>query len=357
MDGIVVAVNLLAGVLALSAVYFRTSVVETSIALVLVQTLFLWWRRSHSVVVLLLVVITNVIGWALGPPHEFASSALAFAVYAVSVYDRTAVRIWVAGAAIVIIVTAVASLLFGSFTISRALIPAGAVSLVAWVIGDYIRSRRQFFADIVARHRQEREQAAEEERLRIARELHDVVAHNVSVIAIQAGAARVSGNNNKEALQAIETTARDTLAELNHLLGALRKESDAPLSPQPGLDQAEALLKPAREAGLEASLKVSGEPQPLPTALDLSAYRILQEAITNVLKHAQATRVEVGIAFEPDAVVLTVMDNGVGSRENAAASTGHGLIGMRERVELFNGELAASSPSLGGFMVRAKLKT
>ena len=357
MDGLIVAFNVLIGFAAISATYFRSSRIETYMAFGLFQALLLWWRRSHPVVVLLLIVITDVIGAALTPSREVASPALAFAVYAVSVYDRTAMRIWVAGAAIVIIVTAVASLLFGDFTISRALIPASAVSLVAWVIGDYIRSRRQFFADIVARHRQEREQAAEEERLRIARELHDVVAHNVSVMAIQAGAARVSGNNSKEALQSIETTARDTLAELNHLLGALRKESDAPLSPQPGLDQAEALLKPARDAGLEASLKVSGEPRPLPAALDLSAYRILQEAITNVLKHAQATRIEVGIAFEPDAVVLTVMDNGVGARENAAASTGHGLIGMRERVELFNGELAASSSSLGGFMVRAKLKT
>jgi signal transduction histidine kinase len=357
MDGIVVAVNLLAGVLALSAAYLRSSVVETSIALVLIQALFLWWRRSHPVVVLLLVVITNVIGWAVGPSHEFASPALAFAVYAVSVYDRTPARMWVAGTVIVIIVAAVASLLLGDSAISRALIPAGATSLVAWVIGDYIRSRRQFFGELVARHQQAREQATEEERLRIARELHDVVAHNVSVMAIQAGAARVSGNSSKEALQSIETTARDTLAELNHLLGVLRKDSDAPLSPQPGLDQAEALIKTARDAGLEASLKVTGAPRPLPAALDLSAYRILQEAITNVLKHAHATRVEMMIVYQPDGVVLTVSDNGMGAVRPAGASTGHGLIGMRERVELFNGELASGSSSLGGYHVRAKLRT
>lgn len=357
MDGLVVAFNLLLGIGALSAAYFRNSVVETYIALGLVQALLLWWRRSHPVVVLLLILIMDVIGVALTPSREFASPALAFAVYAVSVYDRTVVRMWVAGAAIAIIVAAVASLVFGEFAISRALIPAGAISLVAWVIGDYIRSRRQFFADLVARHRQEREQAAEEERLRIARELHDVVAHNVSAMAIQAGAARVSGNSSKEALQSIETTARDTLAELNHLLGVLRKESDAPLSPQPGLDQAEALLEPAREAGLEASLKVTGERRPLPAALDLSAHRILQEAITNVLKHAHATRVEVTIVYERDAVLLTVSDNGIGAPEPTGASTGHGLIGMRERVELFNGELGAGSSSLGGYIVRAKLRT
>jgi signal transduction histidine kinase len=264
---------------------------------------------------------------------------------------------WVAGVSIAIIVAAVASLLFGDYAISRALIPAGAISLVAWVIGDYMRSRRQFFAELVARHKQARDQAAEDERLRIARELHDVVAHNVSVIAIQAGAARVSGNSSKEALQSIETTARDTLAELNHLLGVLRKDSDAPLSPQPGLDQAEALIKTARDAGLEASLKVTGTPRPLPAALDLSAYRILQEAITNVLKHAQATRVEVTVVYQPDGVVLAVSDNGMGAVKPAGASTGHGLIGMRERVDLFNGELTSGSSSLGGYLVRAKLKT
>ena len=357
MDGFVVTFNLLIGVGAMSATYFRSSVIETYMAVGLFQALLLWWRRSHPAIVLLLIVITDVVGAALTPSREFASPALAFAVYAVSVYDRTALRIWVAGASIAVVVAAVASLLFGDFAISRALIPAGAISLVTWVIGDYIRSRRQFFADIVARHRQEREQAAEEERLRIARELHDVVAHNVSVMAIQAGAARVSGNKSPEALQSIESTARDTLAELNHLLGVLRKNSDAPLSPQPGLDQAEALLKPAREAGLEASLKVSGERRALPAALDLSAYRILQEAITNVLKHAHATRLEVTVVYEPDAVLLTVMDNGIGAKETAGASTGHGLIGMRERVELFNGELAAGSSSLGGYIIRAKLPT
>jgi signal transduction histidine kinase len=357
MDGLVVAFNLLLGVGVIAANYVRSGAFEAYIAFGLVQALLLWWRRSHPVVVLLLILITDAIGVSFTPSREFASPALAFAVYAVSVYDRTAARMWVAGVAIAVVVAAVASVFFGDFAISRSLIPAGAISLVAWVIGDYIRSRRQFFADLVARHRQDREQAAEEERLRIARELHDVVAHNVSVIAIQAGAARVSGNSSKEALQSIETTARDTLAELNRLLGVLRKESDAPLSPQPGLDQAEALLKPARDAGLEASLKVAGERRPLPAAIDLSAYRILQEAITNVLKHAQASRVEVTIAYQPDAVLLSVSDNGIGVQQTAGASTGHGLIGMRERVELFNGELTSGSSSLGGYIVHAKLLT
>ena len=339
--------------------YFRFGSFAAGAVLVLFgEALPLWWRRKYPVAVLLVIACFEIVKWATGLSNEPSGPALVFAVYAVSVYDRTVARLIVAAAAIAIIAIAVALLVFGQFALSRILIPAGATSLVAWVIGDYMRSRRQFFIDIVARHKQERDQAAEEERLRIARELHDVVAHNVSVMAIQAGAARVSGNSSKEALQSIESTARDTLAELNRLLGVLRKQSDdAPLTPQPGLDQVEALMKTVRDAGLEATLKVTGERRPLPAALDLSAYRILQESVTNVLKHAHASRVEITVAYQPDAVLITVSDNGIGEQQTAGASTGHGLIGMRERVELFNGELASGSGSLGGYVVHAKLMT
>jgi signal transduction histidine kinase len=281
--------------------------------------------------------------------------ALIVAVHAVSVYDTTRARFVVAGAAMAVLVFAVGMLLLGRFAVYRDLVPAGALSLVAWVIGDYMRSRRQFFNELMARHRQAREQAAEEERLRIARELHDVVAHNVSVIAIQAGAARVSGSSGKEALQSIETTARDTLSELNRLLGVLRRRSEASLDPRPRLDQVDSLLEPLRSAGLEATLRTTGEMRPLPVALELSAYRIVQEAITNVLKHAQASRVEVMVDYQPEAVVLTVSDNGSGPPALVGGSTGHGLIGMRERVELFSGALHTGTSSLGGFTVRARL--
>jgi signal transduction histidine kinase len=355
---VVVGFNLAIGIGAIAGSYFRVGTFAAgAVGVVLGEALPLWWRRKYPVAVLLVIACVEIVKWATGLSNEPSGPGLVFAVYAVSVYDKTMARLIVAGAAIAIIAIAVAFLVFGQFPLSRILIPAGATSLVAWVIGDYMRSRRQFFIDMVARHKQERDQAAEEERLRIARELHDVVAHNVSLIAIQAGAARVAGNNSKEALQSIETTARDTLAELNHLLGVLRKNSDAPLSPQPGLDQVEALVNTARAAGLEASLKVTGERRSLPAALDLSAYRILQEAITNVLKHAHASRVEVTIAYQPDAVLLTVSDNGIGSTQTAGASTGHGLIGLRERVELFNGELTSGSGSLGGYIVHAKLMT
>lgn len=231
------------------------------------------------------------------------------------------------------------------------------ISIIAWIIGDYIRSRRRFLVDLVTRHQHEREQAADDERLRIARELHDVVAHNVSSIAIQAGAARVSGSSSEEALESIEEGARATLAELNRLLGVLRKSPGAPLAPQPTLAEADMLLKPARDAGLRATLKVTGEPRPLPQAVDLSAYRIVQEAVTNVLKHSGATRVEVMLDYLPDALELVVSDNGRGAASVAGASTGHGLIGMKERVDLFGGELTTGSSPLGGFTVKARLPT
>ncbi len=355
-DSLVVAFTVVTGLIVIPFLPYRSTIWVT-IAVVAVQGIALWWRRSRPFVVLAIIAISIVVEWTVAPERELSSPALAFAVYAESVYDRSPARLWVGSIAIVITVAAVLGLLLGQFSIVRGIIPGGAISLVAWVIGDYIKSRREFFTELMIRNRQAREHAAEDERLRIARELHDVVAHNVSVMAIQAGAARVSGNNSKDALQSIETTARDTLAELNHLLGALRKDSDAPLSPQPGLDQAETILKSARQAGLEASLKVTGERRPLPTALDLSAYRILQEAMTNVLKHSQATRVEVGVEYQPDGVLLTISDNGIGVQQTAGASTGHGLIGMRERVDLFHGELAAGSGSLGGYVVRAKLRT
>src|SRR5262249_32754882 len=154
----------------------------------------------------------------------------------------------------------------------------------------------------------------------------------------------------QEALQSIEVTARDTLSELNRLLGVLRHRAAGPdLAPQPGLAQVETLLKPLRDAGIDATLKVSGARRELPAALDLSAFRIVQEALTNVLKHAQATRVEVSVDYSAEALTLVIADNGAGSPAPAAAATGHGLIGMRERADLFGGELNTGSSSLGGF--------
>jgi signal transduction histidine kinase len=360
----VVAFNLVAGGVSLVRSSYSNSVLAVIVILVAIQALALWWRRRHPLAALVVIVCAGLASFVISPEREPSGTALVFAVYAVSVYDGMRARLWVAGAAIAIILAAVVLLLLGDLSTARNLIPTGGLSLVAWVIGDYIRGRRDFLIELITRHSQEsdalRRQAVDEERLRIARELHDVVAHNVSVMAIQAGAARVAINadgDNRKALQSIETTARDTLAELNRLLGVLRKEPGQPaMSPQPGLEQIDALLKTAQDAGLNVDLKMTGAPQPLPAALDLTAYRIVQEAITNALKHAHASRLEVRVAYLPDALELTVRDNGEGVSEEAVkASTGHGLIGMRERVAVFGGLLEAGSSDLGGFIVRSRL--
>ena len=355
-DALVVGFNLLAGTGSVVGAAFRDgpAVAIGTAAAVVVEAGALWWRRRFPLAVLLVIIAADVATIAFSPSREPPSIATAFAVYAVSVYSPQRVRLAVAGATIALIVAAVAALILGYLPATRTLVPAAAFSLISWVIGDYMRSRRRFFAELVERHRNEREQAAEEERLRIARELHDVVAHNVSVMAIQAGAARVSGSSSAEALESIEKGARDTLAELNKLLGVLRKSPGAAeRTPQPTLDEVDALLKPARDAGLEATFKVTGDRRPVSAAVDMSAYRIIQEAITNVLKHANASRVEVVIDYRPDALALTISDNGTGRQ--SGGSNGHGLIGMRERVALFGGDLSTGSSSLGGFIVRATL--
>ncbi|HLZ94608.1 MAG TPA: histidine kinase [Candidatus Dormibacteraeota bacterium] len=351
-----VGFNLLAGGLSLLGSVNRGSVIAVSLVLVVISGAALWWRRRHSSRVLLVVLVAAIAAFAVNPERDPSSPALAFAVYAVSVYDQSRLRLWVAVASIAVVAGAVALLSVGDLEAARKLVPAGATSLVAWVIGDYVRSRRQTFRELLERGQQARRQAVEEERLRIARELHDVVAHNVSVIAIQAGAARVSGSSSAEALRSIEDSARATLAELNRLVGILRRGPGGPeLGPQPTLDGVESVLKPARDAGLDVTLKVSGERRELPAAVDLSAFRIVQESITNVLKHASATRVEIHLDYRPDALDIAVSDNGRGAPAMAGSSTGHGLIGMRERVEVFDGELTTGTSPLGGFNVHARL--
>ena len=348
-------VTLVIGSLATVGSYFRSPFLGILLVLAVVQSVALYWRRSRPTAVLVATVVPILIAVPLTPDNNFAGPGLIFASYAASAYGPRNIRLGLVVIALALVLTGVGLLLINEFRITRSVLPAGVTTLVAWVAGDYIRSRREAFRDMMAQHEQERAQAAEDERLRIARELHDVVAHNVSLMAIQAGAARVSGTAAPEALQSIETTARDTLSELGRLLGVLRKQPDAPLAPQPGLGQVDGLLKAVRDAGVEATLRVSGDARQLPAALDLSAYRIVQEAITNVLKHAGASRVEVSVERSPSKLVIAISDNGSGTAEKDLHATGHGLIGMKERVDLFGGELTTGASSLGGFTVRATL--
>lgn len=196
------------------------------------------------------------------------------------------------------------------------------------------------------------------ERARIARELHDVVAHSVSVMTVQAGAARLQLPDHPERavppLLAVEETGRQALAELGRLLGVLREESGRVLAPQPRLTDLPALAEGVRQAGLRVDVTVEGRTRPLPAGVDLAAYRIVQEALTNTLKHAGPVHADVVVRYEPDALRLEITDDGK-VPPAADDGSGHGLPGMRERVNLYGGQLQAGPNPRGGFSVSARL--
>jgi signal transduction histidine kinase len=242
------------------------------------------------------------------------------------------------------------------------------VLTVAFLAGENLRARRARWSALeernlrLEREREERaRQAVEEERMRIARELHDVVAHSMSVIAVQAGVAHhVIGSRPElaeQALATIETSARSGLVELRRMLGVLRRpdEPGGDLTPAPGLGDLAELRAHMAEAGVEVSLDLSGDPEGVPPGAGLSAYRIVQEALTNVLKHG-GTTAAVHVTGSPSAVVVEVLDPGRGPGPGEPVpGAGHGLVGMRERVALFGGTLEAGPTPGGGFQVRATL--
>jgi signal transduction histidine kinase len=249
-------------------------------------------------------------------------------------------------------------------------IPELAVFAIAWVIGDNLRTRRAYLAELearAARLEREREEKAEraviEERARIARELHDVIAHNVSVMVVQASAGEEVFDEDperaREFLASVSSTGRAALAELRRLLGVIRAEdsrgTEASYTPQPGIEYLDELVRQVCETGLSVELSVIGEPRPLPEGVGLCAYRIVQEALTNTLKHAHASGAKVNVRYVADALELQVVDDGRGRSAVNGETGGHGLIGMRERVALFGGELTASPRGSQGYEVRARL--
>jgi signal transduction histidine kinase len=251
--------------------------------------------------------------------------------------------------------------------------------VVAWVAGYALRERSlqaesaEVRATLAEREREaaemratlaerEREAAARvavaEERARIARELHDIVAHAMSVMVLQVGAVRHelpdTLKEDRDALGRVEQAGRTALAEMRRLLGAMRRDGDdVELGPQPGLDALDSLVEDVSRAGLPVRLHVDGERIPLPRAIDLSAYRIVQEGLTNALKHAHATHAEVTIRYSPDELELEVVDDGKGPA--TSNGHGHGLVGIRERVNIYGGEMSAGAAQAGGFILSARL--
>lgn len=235
----------------------------------------------------------------------------------------------------------------------------------AWLAGHIVHQRRVEADDLNAEARHLREQqdlrtsqAVAEERGRLARELHDVIAHNVSLMVVQAGAAEQvlvgSQEQVREALGRIQHAGRQTVVELRRLLGILRDhEWELETSPQPTLAGLDSLVEQVRTSGLSVEVNVEGTASPLPVSLDLSAYRIVQEGLTNVLRHAVATKATVAVRYSPRVLELEIVDDGRGTRDDG--NWGHGLLGIRERVALFDGTLQTGNRDEGGFFIRARL--
>ena len=236
---------------------------------------------------------------------------------------------------------------------------------LGWIAGFALHERAEQAETARARAVQaerERDTAARiavaEERARIARELHDIVAHAVSVMVLQVGAVRhklpVELAEDSDALKGVERTGRTALADMRRLLVAMRRDGEeAELSPQPGLDRLGALVEEVTRAGLPVQLHIDGEPLPLPKAIDLSAYRIVQEGLTNALKHARASNADVTVRYLPGEVQLEVRDDGVGSAKSDGL--GHGLVGIRERVKIYGGEMSTGTANGRGFVLSTRL--
>jgi signal transduction histidine kinase len=345
-------------VVLLGALYVVTAIHQhqkaPGVALALLQTVPLFWRRSRPLEVLAVVTVGAVIsGFAYDLVLPFAPAA---AVYTVAV-EATRAR---SALAAIASIAAMATSSVHATDYARLIFVAA-----AWVVGDNLRTRRAYMSELEEKaERLEREReaniqrAAAEEQARISRELHDVIAHNVSVMTVQAAAARDVFDSDperaREALGSIESTGRAALTELRRLLSSVRDGDRPELAPQPGLGSLEELAAQVRRAGLAVEVKVEGERPQLPAALDLSAYRIVQEALTNTLKHADARHAWVDVRYGPAQLDVTVRDDGVGATANGAGS-GRGLVGMRERVELFGGRLDAGPRAEGGYAVTARL--
>jgi len=332
----------------------------------------LLWRRRRPLTVLAIVAAVALV-WTLiplvaeQPLHHFNASYFAFLVslYSAGLYAASKKASVVAAlVALGSVLTAVAFLDNEFTSRPRAFFFNASIVVVFFYVGYIGRVRRDYLEERAARMEREREneahRAVAKERARIARELHDVVAHSVGLMTVQAGAANLVSAQNPDAafssLSSIERTGRQALGELRWLLGLLRTEDEGgELSPQPGLDRLDELVADMKEAGVEVEMTVEGDLQDLPTALGLSAYRIL--CLTNVLKHAgRWARAEVVVRRTQEELVLEIADDGRGIVSEASnVMGGHGLIGMRERVALFEGRMSVGPRSGGGFFVRTEI--
>ncbi|MET0839412.1 MAG: sensor histidine kinase [Marmoricola sp.] len=316
------------------------------------------WRRRASLVVALIVVGSNHVS---NPPGE-VTTLLSLVLVSFTVGAENDPPLNYLGLGLVFVPFMVVSIIDGFEPSDLA---AGLVFFAGpWAVGVVTRGRIASAEEAVARAEQlernrelEAARAAADERTRIARELHDIVSHSISVVTIQTQAVRrrLGPEHAAEArdLAAVEATAREALAEMRRLFGVLRTEGDQPLAlaPQPGLSELDRLVRPVGSGDLQVDLQVEGDPVPLSPGVDLAAYRIAQEGLTNALRHAGATHAQVLVRYSPGRLDVEVQDNGRGisrgSLSNGTAGGGHGLVGIRERVALYGGTVALEPSSTG----------
>jgi signal transduction histidine kinase len=330
-----------------------------ALALVAVACLALAWRRRYPVTVLAVSTTAVAIYSLLGYVNGASLIAPVLAVYAVAsqVSAWRAVPLAVATLAVLMSATG-ANNPFGRYSDGAFVLIPGMVAAMAFA-GIAVANRRAYAASVRDRAEQDARRRIDEERLRIARELHDVVAHTMATINVQAGvAAHVLPTKPEaaaEALQAIKTASKEGLRELRAILNVLRQADDAdPVHPAPGTAQLDALIEGARRAGLPTTLTVTGDPHPLPAAVDLAAYRIVQESLTNVIRHAGPASAAVSLGYHDGELVIEVSDTGRGPKVEPG-STGHGLAGMRERAATVGGTVQTGPRPGGGFLVAARL--
>ena len=387
-----------------------------SLVLCVAGTLPLALRRRYPLTVYVVIAVATTIYYT----REYAGAGpmigILVGLYGVAAHSTRKIAVWTLAVTLTVEIVGTTIDPAEGDTIFTVIALSGLL-IAAWVIGDNIRVRRAYVAAVEDRAEQlEREQDAQarravlEERSRIARELHDIVAHSMSVMVVQAGAARRTLDRDRdravEAISQIEVTGRDALAEMRRVVAVLRRDSEraappgepgesdeAPgadaidhdaLVPQPGLDQLATLVEQCREAGLPVALAVTGDVRPLPSGIELTIYRIVQEALTNTMRHAGQARAEVELCFDDDVVRATVTDDGRGASADAAVvlpgvpqrwwlsvadpgrpsatgttgaspPPGHGLAGMHERVALYGGTVNAGPRIGGGFAVRAEI--
>ena len=369
------AIALFLSMLALALLWYNwefSQPVHPALAIVLTLAVILplTLRRRFPLFVLLVINALLILYRLLDIPEGTATAyALLLALFSAGAYGSRRWRTWARGISVASVAVALTYLLFFRLATDTSLFAyeeneiLGLIATIllnlilfggAWWVGDIFRTGRE-------REEENARQAVINERVRIARELHDVVAHHVSVMGIQAGGARRvlphQPEKAQEALSLIESSSRQAVNELHRLLGFLRQgQQTDELSPQPSLQQLSALVKQMHEAGLPVEVKIEGVERPLPPGIELSAYRIIQEALTNTLKHAGAAKATVTIRYANSAVEIEIVDNGKGlTRADGQEFRGKGIMGMRERASLHGGRFEAGNIPDGGFSVSITL--